>query len=268
MQIILNIKELCKRYQTPERYIDALHNVSFTVKEGDFVAIIGPSGCGKTTLLRCIAGLEPVSNGLIDINGVKIKAPGTDRMMVFQDFNQLFPWLNVRNNITFPLKVAGRGKNDKERKQLANYYLELVGLDGYTNLYPYQLSGGMKQRTAIARALALNPKILLMDEPFGSLDAVTRTDLQQELLKIWDETKVTIIFVTHNIEEALMLTNRIIVMKSGRIERLMQNSTPRPRHYDMREFICMWEELHELLTDKDKRPKAGKKIKKEAELVF
>ncbi len=225
-------------------------------------------GCGKTTLLRCIAGLEPVSKGLININGTEIKAPGTDRMMVFQDFNQLFPWLNVRNNIIFPLKVAGRGQNDKERKQLADYYLELVGMNDYINLYPYQLSGGMKQRTAIARALALNPKVLLMDEPFGSLDAVTRTDLQEELLKIWEETKVTIIFVTHNIEEALLLTNRIIVMKSGRIEKIMQNSIPRPRHYNMREFICMWEELRELLTGKDSKVKTVRKIKKEAELAF
>ena len=141
-------------------------------------------------------------------------------------------------------------------------------MNDYINLYPYQLSGGMKQRTAIARALALNPKVLLMDEPFGSLDAVTRTDLQEELLKIWEETKVTIIFVTHNIEEALLLTNRIIVMKSGRIEKIMQNSIPRPRHYNMREFICMWEELRELLTGKDSKVKTVRKIKKEAELAF
>jgi len=252
LSTILNIRELSKRFQTSEKYIDALDNVNFTVKEGDFVAIIGPSGCGKTTLLRCIAGLEQVTRGSIRINGKDIRTPGTDRMMVFQDFNQLFPWLNVSRNVTFPLKVAGKGKHDKERKEMANYYLKLVGLEDYTDLYPYQLSGGMKQRTAIARALALEPKVLLMDEPFGSLDAGTRSDLQDELLKIWEETGVTIIFVTHNIEEALLLTNKIIVMKSGQVKKLMQNSTPRPRHHNMKEIMSRWGELHELLTDKEK----------------
>lgn len=268
MATMMDVKGLCKRFQTSKSEITALHDVNFRVRQGEFLAVIGPSGCGKTTLLRCIAGLESPSLGEIRINDRPVTGPGTDRMMVFQDFNQLFPWLTVRDNILFPLKIVHKGKNNIERKVLAEYYLELVGLADYGHMYPHQLSGGMKQRVTIARALALSPKVLLMDEPFGSLDAITRTNLQEELLNIWEKTGVTIIFVTHNIEEAIMLADRIMVLKSGRVEKLMVNTITRPRYYDTPEFTSLWEDLHNLLQGRREKEKLKGEIKKEVGLAF
>ncbi|NLK07518.1 MAG: ABC transporter ATP-binding protein [Firmicutes bacterium] len=171
-------------------------------------------------------------------------------MMVFQNFEQLFPWYTVRRNITFALDIASKFSNSKTRSKTADYYLELVGLKGFEDLYPHQLSGGMQQRVAIARALSVRPEILLMDEPFGSLDAITRASLQKELIRIWEETNVTIIFVTHNIEEAIILGDKILVLQAnpGKIKQIVHNPLKRPRLPDTKEFNAIWENIHSLLT--------------------
>ncbi|MDI3533927.1 MAG: sulfonate transport system ATP-binding protein [Thermosediminibacterales bacterium] len=250
MDILLEIKNLSKIYKTPKKDIVALNDINLQVKEKEFVTVIGPSGCGKSTFLRCIAGLEKPSKGEIRINGTCVKYPGRDRMMVFQGLDQLFPWLTVLDNITYPLKLAKRGKNKAERKEIANYFLKLVSLEGAGHLYPYQLSGGMKQRVAIARALSVCPKVLLMDEPFGSLDALTRDNLQKHLIKIWKETGVTIIFVTHNIEEAVILSTRIAVFSTGVIKEIIENHLIWPRIPENPSFVAQWEKVYSLLQDK------------------
>ncbi|NLJ80005.1 MAG: ABC transporter ATP-binding protein [Firmicutes bacterium] len=258
----LIIENLSKTFYVGGRTIEALQQINLEVVAGEFVNIIGPSGCGKSTLLRCIADFEKPTTGRLFLNGKAIKRPGIDRTMVFQNFDQLFPWYTIRKNITFALSVAAKSNSTKERNKKADYYLDLVGLSGYEDLYPHQLSGGMKQRVAIARALSVNPKILLMDEPFGSLDAITRVALQKELIKIWQETKVTIIFVTHNIEEAIILGDRIFVFQSnpGRINKIIENPLARPRSLDSPEFNSVWEKVHVHLNfDSKKRKGGGKK---------
>ena len=210
---LLEVKNLTKNYKDAPDSRDILQNLNIEVNEGDFLTILGPSGCGKTTLIRCIAGFEDYEGDVL-VDGKKVKNPGIDRMMIFQTFEQLFPWKTVKRNITYPLKVNGiRDKDELDR--IANDHLELVGLAGKGDLYPHQLSGGMKQRVAIAKGLALRPKIILMDEPFAALDAMTRNKLQSELLRIKEHENATIIFITHNIQEALVLGNRVILM-SGR----------------------------------------------------
>jgi NitT/TauT family transport system ATP-binding protein len=237
-----------KIFQTGNKKVTALANVDFSVQKGAFWTIIGPSGSGKTTLLRCLAGFEALTKGEIVVANKKITAPGRDRMMVFQDLAQLFPWRSVLGNVLLALKLAGRGQNASERQELAQYYLDLVGLTEYAHFYPHQLSGGMKQRVAIARALGVQPAVLLMDEPFGSLDAITRTGLQNELLRIWQETGVTIVFVTHNIEEALLLADEIMVLaRGGTVRAVVKNSLPRPRSLDNIDFAQAWHHLHSLL---------------------
>ncbi len=225
----------------------ALNDINLTVAGREFLSIIGPSGCGKTTLLRCIAGLEQPDTGTIRLNGRAVLEPGPERMMVFQGFEQLFPWLSVRGNVLFPLRLAKKGRTNGERREIADRYLALVGLLEQANAYPYQLSGGQKQRVAIARALSLEPEVLLMDEPFGSLDAITRTSLQQEIARIWQETQSTIIFVTHNLEEAITLADRIVVFSRGRIRAVVPNPLPRPRTPEQPAFGPLWEHLHFLL---------------------
>jgi NitT/TauT family transport system ATP-binding protein len=249
-----------KIFQTGNKKVTALANVTFRVRKGEFWTIIGPSGSGKTTLLRCLAGFESLTRGEIFVAGKKISAPGRDRMMVFQDLAQLFPWQSVLGNVLLALKLARRGQNAIERQELARYYLDLVGLTEYAHFYPHQLSGGMKQRVAITRALGVQPKVLLMDEPFGSLDAITRTGLQNELLRIWQETGVTIIFVTHNIEEALLLADNIMVLSRGGVVRaVVKNPLPRPRSLDDMDFAPTWQHLHRLLeeTEPKKEPSSS-----------
>jgi NitT/TauT family transport system ATP-binding protein len=247
MGLILEVKGLVKEFNTAQGKITALDGIDFTAKKGEFTTIIGPSGCGKSTLLRCIAGLEVPGAGTVKIRGESVKGPGPDRMMVFQGFEQLFPWLTVLENVTYPLKVAHMGRNQAERRKIGLKHLELVGLLEYASLYPYQLSGGMKQRVAIARALSISPQVLLMDEPFGSLDALTRTHLQKCLISIWKKTKATILFVTHNIEEAISLSTNILVLKAGRIEKVITNELPLPRSPESPEFARLWDILHKLL---------------------
>ena len=211
---VLKISNLVKKYDNSDRVI--LNNLDLTINDEDFLCILGPSGCGKSTLIRCIAGFEDYE-GNIKVDGQPVVKPGPDRIMVFQDFNQLFPWKTVLKNITYALKVNGM-KDKAEREQKAKKYLEKVNLVQYANYYPHQLSGGMKQRVAIAKGMALGSKIILMDEPFAALDAMTRKQLQSELLKLKQKEKITVIFITHNIQEAISLGNRIMVMsKEGTI---------------------------------------------------
>lgn len=247
MQPKLEVKAVIKKFPQDGKEIVALDDINLTVNDKEFLTVIGPSGCGKSTFLRCIAGLEMPDTGRVALNGREVRTPGPERMMVFQGFEQLFPWLNVLGNITYPLRIARRKMTPKERLATAEYYLNLVGLPDAAGLYPYQLSGGMKQRVAIARALSLNPEVLLMDEPFGSLDAITRSTLQKELIRIWQETGSTIIFVTHNLEEAIALADRVAVFSQGKIRAIVNNDLPRPRSLDNPEFGMLWDRLHYLL---------------------
>jgi ABC-type nitrate/sulfonate/bicarbonate transport system ATPase subunit len=215
---------------TPTR---ALEPTNLSVADNDFVTILGPSGCGKSTLLRMIAGLDTPTTGRIMLDGKAITGPGADRGMVFQSYT-LFPWLTVSENISFGLRE--RGVSQRERTRIAGEWLEKVGLTSFANHFPKQLSGGMQQRTAIARALANDPKILLLDEPFGALDNQTRALMQELLLGIWERERKTVIFVTHDIEEAVFLASRTVVMSArpGRIKADIPVDLPHPRHYTIK----------------------------------
>jgi NitT/TauT family transport system ATP-binding protein len=206
----------------------ALYNVSFSVRKNEFVCLLGPSGCGKTTLIRVIAGLIRADRGEILVDQRPVTEPGRDRCMVFQQFG-LLPWRTVLANVEFGLEIEGVAR--AERQEIAREYLALVGLSGFEDYYPHQISGGMQQRVGIARALSKKPDILLMDEPFGAVDAQTREQLQEELLKIWAKTDTTVIFVTHSIDESIYLSDRVIVMQSrpGRIKEEVMVDLPRPR---------------------------------------
>jgi NitT/TauT family transport system ATP-binding protein len=207
---LLRVDHVRLGYWTPGGFLVAVGDVSFEVNTGERVILIGPSGCGKSTLLKAVAGfLEPIS-GTIRVAGRTSLEPGPDRAVVFQEFDQLFPWRTVLGNVAYPLRINGSSRREAAAK--AREYLELTRLGHAADRYPHQLSGGMKQRVAIARALALEPSLLLMDEPFGSLDAITRQRLQTELIRIVDQTRVTVLFVTHSIEEALVLGDRIVVL--------------------------------------------------------
>ncbi len=202
----------------------AVDRVSCEIAAGERFVILGPSGCGKTTLLKSIAGFQPVSSGRILLNGLPVTAPGRDRAFVFQEFDQLLPWRTVLGNVLFSL-LRARQVDRRGAAARAMRYLRMVGLEADRDIYPHQLSGGMKQRVAIARALAAEPDVLLMDEPFVSLDAITRTRMQGELLQIWEQTRRTILFVTHNIQEAVILGSRIMVMSRspGRVTDILEN---------------------------------------------
>jgi ABC-type nitrate/sulfonate/bicarbonate transport system ATPase subunit len=215
---------------TPTR---ALEPTNLSVADNDFVTILGPSGCGKSTLLRMVAGLDTPTTGRILLDGKVITGPGADRGMVFQSYT-LFPWLTVSENISFGLRE--RGVSLRERNDIARQWLEKVGLTSFANHFPKQLSGGMQQRTAIARALANDPKILLLDEPFGALDNQTRALMQELLLGIWERERKTVIFVTHDIEEAVFLASRVVVMSArpGRIKADVTVDLPHPRHYTVK----------------------------------
>lgn len=211
----------------------ALEPTNLSVADNDFVTILGPSGCGKSTLLRMVAGLDTPTTGRIVLDGKPITGPGADRGMVFQSYT-LFPWLTVSENISFGLRE--RGVSTRERNDIARQWLEKVGLTSFANHFPKQLSGGMQQRTAIARALANDPKILLLDEPFGALDNQTRALMQELLLGIWERERKTVIFVTHDIEEAIFLASRVVVMSArpGRIKADVRVDLPHPRHYTIK----------------------------------
>jgi NitT/TauT family transport system ATP-binding protein len=206
--------------------VQALDRVSFTVDDGEVVSLIGPSGCGKTTALRIAMGLETASGGKVMVDGREVKGCGFDRGMVFQ-FAELLPWLTALQNVMFGLEM--KGMRGAELRDTATRYLELVGLKDSLNRRPHQLSGGMKQRVGIARALAVDPKVMLMDEPFGALDAQTRETMQAELLDIHGKTKKTILFVTHDLDEAVLIADRIVVIKEGRLQEIIHVPLARPR---------------------------------------
>ncbi|MDN7601339.1 ABC transporter ATP-binding protein [Burkholderia gladioli] len=208
---LLSVDRVTLEYRSGQRIVRATQRVSFEVDHGDRFVLLGPSGCGKSTLLKAVAGfVEPASGG-ISLDGRRIDGPGADRVAVFQEFDQLPPWKTVLENIAFPLRVA-RKLSRAEARERAGHYLDKVGLSSFANAYPHTLSGGMKQRVAIARALAMQPRVLLMDEPFAALDALTRRKMQEELLRLWDEARFTLLFVTHSIEEALVIGNRILLL--------------------------------------------------------
>jgi NitT/TauT family transport system ATP-binding protein len=232
---IVEIRRVSKRYQLQDQRIHALADASLSIGKGEFVCLIGASGCGKSTLLRILAGFEQPSSGQALMWGRPIDGPDPTRGMVFQDY-ALFPWLSVRENIGFG--PAARGLASSQVKATVDKFIDLVGLGKFANAYPHQLSGGMKQRVAIARVLANDAELVLMDEPFGALDAMTRERLQDELLEIWQRTHLTVVFVTHSVEEAIFLANRVVVMTPGpgRIESDNALDLPRPRDVSSPEF--------------------------------
>ncbi|HEX3885426.1 MAG TPA: ABC transporter ATP-binding protein [Stellaceae bacterium] len=216
---MLDLDAVTLRYDTPNRVVTAVEGVSLSVAAGERAVLLGPSGCGKTSLLKAIAGFIAPAEGAVRLHGAAIRGPGPDRIMVFQEFDQLLPWKTVEANIAFPLRVV-RGLGAGEAASRAAQFIAKVGLGGFARAYPHQLSGGMKQRAALARALAMEPDILLMDEPFGALDALTRDTMQDELLRLWSELRFTLLLVTHSIEEALAVGERVAVMTAhpGRIK--------------------------------------------------
>jgi len=225
---MLTVENLNKKYVSHGSVTSALVDINLRIEEGEFVCLLGPSGCGKSTLLKIIAGLIPATSGRITINGRPVSGPGPERAVVFQDY-ALFPWMTVRDNVEFGLEA--RRLPAAERREVSSRLLKVVGLSDFAERFPHQLSGGMKQRVSIARALAVDPSLLLMDEPFGALDAQTRHLLQDELLRIWREYRKTVVFVTHSIEEAIYLSDRIVVMtaRPGRVKQIVVVSEARPR---------------------------------------
>jgi ABC-type nitrate/sulfonate/bicarbonate transport system ATPase subunit len=229
----LHIHNVSKTYRADGQEVLAIDEIDLKIKNKEFATILGPSGCGKSTLLRIVAGLIKPSKGIVRLDGNVITGPGQDRGMVFQSYT-LFPWLSVKENIQFGLEISGMPKAEQE--QIAQEFVEKVGLKGFEKTYPKGLSGGMKQRVAIARALANNPAILLLDEPFGALDAQTRALMQELLTQVWEELHKTILFVTHDVEEAIFLSDRVFVMtaRPGNIKAEIDIPLGRPRSYEVK----------------------------------
>jgi NitT/TauT family transport system ATP-binding protein len=247
--VILDVQNLNKDFDSAQGTVTALRNISFQTHKREFVCVIGPSGCGKSTLIRILAGLETKTSGRVLLDDKEVHGPGPDRGMVFQGYT-LFPWLTVKKNVMFGLEMARRGKSPSEEQALQ--WIDLVGLGKFANSYPHQLSGGMKQRVAIARALANQPRILLMDEPFGALDAQTRAKMQGYLMEIWKNIDVTILFITHDLDEAVFLADRILVLKAhpGEVQEIIEVPVPQPRTYDQclsPEFLATKKRLEELI---------------------
>ncbi|MGA9603700.1 MAG: ABC transporter ATP-binding protein [Methyloceanibacter sp.] len=247
--VILRVENLSKTFTTREGSTLALKDINFVTHRREFLCVVGQSGCGKSTLVRILAGLEEPSAGEVLLEGKPVTEPGSDRGMVFQGYT-LFPWLTVKKNVMFGPEVNGYGRETAEREALQ--WLQLVGLEKFAESYPHQLSGGMKQRVAIVRALANQPRILLMDEPFGALDAQTRCRMQVHLLEIWRKIDVTIVFMTHDLEEAIFLADRILVLSAhpGQVQELIEVPVPRPRSTAQiisPEFIATKARLEELI---------------------
>ncbi|MGB1251829.1 MAG: ABC transporter ATP-binding protein [Candidatus Promineifilaceae bacterium] len=245
---IIEIKNVSKIFKTAEQDVVALDNINLDIQEGGFNIILGPSGCGKSTLLYLLGGFDTPTSGEILLDGNVIKKPGPDRGFVFQDY-ALFPWKTVLGNIMFGLTQNGHSR--KDAREIAMQHVKLVDLEGFENAYTHTLSGGMRQRVSIARALAYNPKVLLMDEPFGALDAQTRSHMQHELVEIWQQTKKTVVFVTHSVSEAVFLADRVIVMKArpGQVRELVDVDLPRPRNETGDEFTRIRQRLLKLLEN-------------------
>ena len=259
--VVLSVRDLRKSFGANGDSHVAFQEVSLDIHRREFLTIIGPSGCGKSTLIRIVAGLDGATGGQILIDGHPVSGPGQDRGMVFQGYT-LFPWRTVKENVKFGLEMRGKDVDTADAE--ARQWLDMVGLSKFENAYPHELSGGMKQRVAIARALANEPRILLMDEPFGALDAQTRCKMQSYLLQIWRKVDVTILFITHDLDEACFLADRIIVMGAnpGRVVEVIENPVPRPRTIEQfisPEFLALKRRLDQLIhaptgTEEDKLP--------------
>jgi NitT/TauT family transport system ATP-binding protein len=250
--VVLEVSNLSKTFHTRQGDVTALKNINFRIHRREFVCIIGASGCGKSTLARILAGLESHSEGDVLVDGKAVDGPGRDRGMVFQGYT-LFPWLTIKKNVMFGLEMNDMGSLQAERDALV--WLDLVGLKPFAEKYPHQLSGGMKQRAAIARALANQPRILLMDEPFGALDAQTRSRMQSHLLDIWKNVDITVVFITHDLDEAIFLADRILVLKPhpGEVQEIIEVPVARPRHAEQMtsaEFQLTRARLDELIHHK------------------
>ncbi len=247
----IRIRNLSKSFvdrDDPTNVVHAVRDFNLDIEEGEFVCVVGPSGCGKTTLLRCLAGLEEPTKGEIRVGGVPLEGAGAERGYVFQSF-ALFPWRTVRRNIEFGLELKGMTK--EERNRISDEYIDLVGLQGFEDAHPKELSGGMQQRVGLARALVNDPEVLLMDEPFGSLDAQTRNIMQTEVLKIWNRTHKTIIFVTHSVDESIYLADRVVVLtaRPASIKAIFPVDLPRPRDRASDPFAHIRHEVLEDLTE-------------------
>ena len=247
--VILRVENLGKTFRTGKGTTIALNDINFSTHRREFLCVVGPSGCGKSTLVRILAGLEEKTSGQVLLEGRPVTGPGRDRGMVFQGYT-LFPWLTVKKNVMFGPEINGAGHHQSETQALQ--WLQLVGLEKFADCYPHQLSGGMKQRVAIVRALANQPRILLMDEPFGALDAQTRCRMQAHLLEIWRKIDVTIVFITHDLDEAIFLADRILVLSAhpGEVQELIEVPVPRPRslgQFISTEFLATKARLEELI---------------------
>ena len=249
----LVLKGVEKTFRARRGAVQALYDINLTLEDGEFVSVVGASGCGKSTLLRIVAGLEPATGGELTLDNAPLLAAGRDRGMVFQQYT-LYPWLSALDNVEFGLRHLPK----KERAEVARRFLDVVGLLDFAGSYPFQLSGGMQQRVAIARALALRPSILLMDEPFGALDAQTRSLMQELLLSIWERDRSSVLFVTHDIDEAIFLADRICVLstKPGRVREIIDVRLPRPRDFSQQmeaEFLNVKQHVRGLIHDEAAR---------------
>jgi NitT/TauT family transport system ATP-binding protein len=254
--VVLEVDQLGRQFAGEHGPVTALRDISFQIHRREFVCVIGPSGCGKSTLIRILAGLDDPTSGRMLVDGKESQGPSPERGMVFQGYT-LFPWLTVKRNVMFGLEMAGKAAPEAETE--ARQWIDLVGLAKFSDSYPHQLSGGMKQRVAIARALAPNPRVLLMDEPFGALDAQTRAQMQSHLLEIWRNVDVTILFITHDLDEAILLADRILVLKAnpGEVQEIIEVPVPRPRSLEQLqspEFQATRRRLDELIHPKVHAP--------------
>jgi len=260
--VVLEIEEVSRDFESPSGVVRALDGIRCSVRQREFVSVIGPSGCGKSTLIRILAGLDRPSSGAVRLDGKPVDGPGSDRGMVFQGYT-LFPWLSVKQNVMFGPRMQGVSRRQAEQR--AFEWLRLVGLEDFADHYPSQLSGGMKQRVAIARALANQPRILLMDEPFGALDAQTRSSMQAHLMRVWESVDVTILFITHDLDEATLLSDRIVVLGSnpGRVLEVIDVPVPRPRSPELTlsgHFLATRKRLEELIHGHETPQKRGSPI--------